>query len=120
MPTPIGCDQKMSVYMTDASGGYDDPPVATGVACRLAVVSRRNATTLTDRRALSAIRLLIWDPGVVVDPHAQIEVEGVMTDDGTAPARWNVQEGTLALLRGPDGSPHHRHADVAQSEAEPT
>lgn len=109
-----GLDQLATVYTRTAGGGYTTVAL-TGVQCRLAHLVRQSPVTGDQRRELAGLRLLMWDPDVTIPETAQIEVPGEYGPDGVTPARWNVVGGTLAVMRGPAGTPLYRRCDVKQA-----
>jgi len=115
MALPPGFDQVATVYGRAGGTGAYSVVLQSNLACRLAHLNRQPASTGQERRELAGIRLLMWDPAYVMPEHAQIAVDGVTTDDGVTQARWNISAGTLATLRGPDGSAMYRRADVVRA-----
>ncbi len=111
-----GLDQVMTVYTRTGGTGPYNLQVATGVACRLAHVSQQDATTGADRAELAGRRRLLWDPAYLPpSENVQITVSGVYGPDGVTPARWNLQAGTHATLRGPGGDTLFRRADAVRA-----
>lgn len=111
-------DQTMTVYTRNPSGGAYDVQVATGIACRLQHVARQPAASGGERRDLAANRTIHFDDAFIMGEDSQIEIAGPRVEEnraGTAPARWNVQRGTLAIAQLPDGSPSHRRAEVVRA-----
>jgi hypothetical protein len=94
-----GLDQTMSVY--SPTNNYA-APVASNVACRLALDTRRDRAG-PDRSEYGSFRLLLWDPAVDVDDDAQVEVDG---------ARYNLMANTKAPRRGPSGARKFWRASV--------
>lgn len=101
----IGLDQTLDIYTAAASGAYTVAGTA-GVACRLALVPTDTTPTGTDRAELASTRRLLWDAAVTLAETAQVEVDSV---------RWNVVPGTLAAVRGPNGSVIYRRCDVVRA-----
>lgn len=108
-----GIDQTATVYTRGAGGTYSTV-ATTGLQCRLAHISAHPAVSGAQRRELGAMRLLMWDPDYVMPETAQIAVDGVTGPDGVTVARWNIQAGTLAAMRGPAGTVLYRRADCVR------
>jgi hypothetical protein len=107
-----GFDQTASFYGRTGNGGFTTL-LRAGVACRLAHVSRQPAATSANRAELAAMRNLMWDPAYAPSSETfRVVVDGVTGPDGSTPAQWQPVAGTLATMRGPDGSPIYRKADV--------
>jgi len=119
MPPRALFDQTMAVYTRNAADrGQYTTLAATGIPCRLQHVMRQPAATSADRRDLAANRSIMFDQSYILPEDSQIEVTGPRVEenrDGTGPARWNVQRGTLAIAQGPNGSPSHRRAEVVRA-----
>jgi hypothetical protein len=100
-----GLAHTMTVYSEDANGRFL-AVAASGVRCRLYPANRQPGATGAARAELAAIRQLIWAPGVVVDEHAQIEVDSI---------RYNVA-GPVSPRYGPSGALSHYEADVTRAD----
>jgi hypothetical protein len=99
-----GLVHTMTIYNEDANGRYLTV-AASGVRCRLYPTNRQLGATGAARAELAAIRQLIWAPGVAIDEHAQIEVDGI---------RYNVA-GPVNQRYGPSGALSHYEADVTRA-----
>jgi hypothetical protein len=106
----------MTVYGRNPSTGQFTEVIVSDVACRL-VVRDRGAHAVGDRREPAALHALMWDAAVAVAEDARIEVAGLKGADGTTPARWTVERGSLAVMRGPGRATLHRCCNVVRVES---
>jgi hypothetical protein len=107
-----GFDQVATAYSRDGTTRLYSVVEATGIVCRLSTVRRQAAGSGAGRSELSQLRLFQWDPAVVLKSGWRVVVTGVENQNGTATEAWNLEAGTLAVIRGPDGSALYRRADV--------
>ena len=111
MPTPAlpaeFWSHLMDVYTVGAGGDYS-VKAASKQACRLSVISTRNAQSAPERAELAALRRLTWGPTYAMPDHAQVEIGGI---------RWNVAQDTIAAVTWPlTGDVVHYSADIVRSE----
>lgn len=116
MALPPGFDQLATFKGRTGGTGPYNQTVQANVACRLAHINRQPAATASERRELAAIRVLMWDPAFSPTTEAlRVTVAGVTGPDGVTLAEWQVNAGTLATMRGPDGQPIYKRADVTRA-----
>lgn len=101
----VGYDQRATVYTPDPTTGAYTVVAATGVACRLALVTVGGEPS-DERAEIDAARRLLWGPTTTIAETAQIEVAG---------GRWNIRPGTLAAVRGPSGSVVYQRYEVVRA-----
>lgn len=101
----LGLIDTAVVYSVGSGGAYDSVTTAA-LACRLCHPSRSAANTGPTRAELAAMRELLFDPTYTLDEHAQIDAGGT---------RWNVVAGTVAYLRGPNGTVEFGRADLVRA-----
>jgi hypothetical protein len=101
----IGLDQRATVYTPDPATGAATVLARSGLACRLAIATVPQEPS-EERAEIDARRLLLWEPGYVMDETAQVEIDSV---------RWNLRPGTLAAVRGPGGAVLYRRAEVVRA-----
>ncbi len=98
-----GLIDSAAIYSRHAGTGLFSTLVTSGIACRLALI--KSGRSVEDRAALAAMRNFLWDPAVTINEKHQVEVNG---------ERWSFIPGTMQAARGPNGSVHHRRADVVK------
>jgi hypothetical protein len=113
MALPPGFDQLATFYGRTANGGFTTV-LQANVACRLThIAQRRPGATGPERRELAGIRGLMWDPAYTPTTEVlRVQVDGVTGPDGATVAEWNVNAGTVATMRGPDGQPIFKRCDL--------
>ncbi|HXI17971.1 MAG TPA: hypothetical protein VNM48_16535 [Chloroflexota bacterium] len=95
------------VYTENATTGAFDSLIKSGLACRLEVISRREAgATGPDRAELGTIRELYSDPDYDLKTngrYGQIEIGG---------ERWNPEPNSFFLEKHHDGTPLYWRCDL--------
>lgn len=107
-----GFDQTATAYSRHATTRLYTVVEASNIVCRLSTVRRQAATSGAGRSELSQLRLFQWDPAVVLKAGWRIVVTGINDQRNVGTEAWNLEAGTLATIRGPDGQPLYRRADV--------
>ncbi|HLE13524.1 MAG TPA: hypothetical protein VI776_02165 [Anaerolineales bacterium] len=102
----IGLIDMAIVYTPDPTTGAYTVVDKASLPCRLAVVAVAGVDPGPGRVELVDERRLLWGPDYAMPITAQVEIEG---------ARWNVEAGSLAAVRGPDGSIAYRRAKVIKA-----
>lgn len=111
-----GLDQLCTVYTRDGTTGRYTTALLTDVQCRLTQGSMNDTVVAgPDRRELAGIRILLWDPAIVIPENVQIAVDDIFGPDGVTLARWNVEAGSLSISRGPRGVAIFRRATVVRA-----
>jgi hypothetical protein len=90
--------QTATVYGENAQTGRYTTVLRENLSCRLTIIGSGHARTADGRAELAALRRLVWDPSYVLPEFAQVEVAGVVDEDGN-PHRWNPVSGSF---RSPD------------------
>ena len=101
----IGLIDSAAVYTADATGAFT-VVVLAALPCRLALVSSDSGPTGDARSELASRRRLLWGPDYAMPEAVQLEVAG---------EKWNVEAGTLAAVRGVNGSVVYRRAEVVRA-----
>ena len=101
----MGLIDTATVYSVGVTGGYT-VVAEPALICRLMHPSLSSTLSAPQRAEFTGFRELVWDGVYQLDEHAQIDVGGT---------RLNVQAGSVAYLRGPNGAIHHGRADVVRA-----
>jgi hypothetical protein len=103
----LGLDQLASVYVETAATGKYTTLSQSNVACRLVNIPLNRIQRPADRRELSAMRDMLFDPAVSLPEQCQIEVDAV---------RWQVLPGTFAEYRDWNSNIAYKRCDVLRQE----
>lgn len=102
----IGLIDLATVYTPDPVTGEYTVLDRDNLACRLALVNTVSGDVGPGRAELASTRRLIWDPSYEMPDASQVEI---------GDRRWNIQEGSQAAVRGPNGAIVYRRAEVMRA-----
>jgi len=100
-----GLDQTANIYTPGADGDFT-VLAKSGLVCRLAYIQQGGSDIGGEREDIGSRRRLLWEEAYTMPETAQVEVSS---------ERWNVLQGTLGAVRGPDSSVVYRRCEVVRA-----